>query len=96
MPSRKTSNLTFMPHADFCAIMQSIFGFGWQSRFCELLDLDRSWVNRYANGAKPIPKDKAILVRLMQNAVRNGFPIDVPTGVEFTPRPARGETAAEA
>lgn len=83
MPSRKTAFLTFLPHDDFCAILESVFGPGWQSRFCELLDLDRSWINRYANGTKPIPKDKAMLVKLMQVSVKNGIPLEDLQGVEF-------------
>lgn len=83
MPTRKSASKTFMAHDDFCAILESIFGQGWQSRFCELLDLDRSWINRYANGSKPIPKDKAMLVRLLQVSVRNGIPLEDPQGFEF-------------
>lgn len=94
MPTRKNADLTFMQHADFCAILEAIFGQGWQTRVCELLDMDRSWVNRYANGSKAIPKDKAILVRLMQISVRNGFPIEEPTGFPFVPRKGRGEAEA--
>lgn len=45
---------------------EKLYGYGWQTRFAEDLDVDGSTVRRWVSGAVPIPGPAAAAIRCFQ------------------------------
>lgn len=52
-----------MKPAELKAAGESLYGYGWQTRLAESLNVDGSTVRRWVSGAVPIPGPAAAAIR---------------------------------